>query len=210
MGLAATREVEGRWGGPVVDRPRAIGAPWDPREHHGIGRGSGDDDEAPALPALPAPPVPARVARAPRPARPRGSRTSRTIPALRMHRAELRAGAELAADEETSRALLARPRTRADCVDGPRPCPFVACRWNLYLDVDPDTGSLKLNFPDVPVEEMEHSCALDLADRGGLTLEDTGAAIGLTRERIRQVEEIAFERLREDRGAEAVDWMGDP
>src|SRR5215831_5555094 len=40
-----------------------------------------------------------------------------------------------------------RPKTRAECVNGPRPCQFVSCKHNLYLDVNPETGSIKLNFP---------------------------------------------------------------
>src|SRR5690242_4638453 len=41
-----------------------------------------------------------------------------------------------------------KPKTRAECVNGPRPCLFVSCKYNLYLDVNPETGSIKLNFPD--------------------------------------------------------------
>lgn len=37
-----------------------------------------------------------------------------------------------------------RPRTVADCRDGPRPCPWVGCRFNLLADVLED-GSLVLN-----------------------------------------------------------------
>jgi hypothetical protein len=42
-----------------------------------------------------------------------------------------------------------RPKTRADCADVPRPCPFVSCRWNLYLDVD-NRGVVTIPRPDVP------------------------------------------------------------
>jgi hypothetical protein len=35
---------------------------------------------------------------------------------------------------------------------------------------------------------MSETCALDIADRGGTTLEEVGAIMNLTRERIRQVE----------------------
>ena len=42
---------------------------------------------------------------------------------------------------------------------------------------------------------MGESCALDVADRGGTTLEDVGAIMNLTRERIRQVEVKALARL---------------
>jgi hypothetical protein len=90
-----------------------------------------------------------------------------------------------------------RPKTRADCVNGPRPCLFVSCKHNLYLDVNPETGSIKLNFPDKEIWELEHTCALDVAEKGGITLEEVGAIMNLTRERIRQVETRGLMKLRE-------------
>jgi hypothetical protein len=90
-----------------------------------------------------------------------------------------------------------RPRTRVECVDTPRPCPFVSCKYHLYLDVSSRTGSIKLNFPDLEVWEIPVSCALDIADRGGTTLEDVGAIMNLTRERIRQLEVKALTQLEE-------------
>lgn len=87
-----------------------------------------------------------------------------------------------------------RPRTRADCVDGLRPCPYVACRYNMYLDVLPG-GTVRFLW-DQPWDVPPHqSCALDLAERGGMILEDLGAVFGMTRERAGQVELIAFEEL---------------
>jgi DNA-directed RNA polymerase sigma subunit (sigma70/sigma32) len=65
----------------------------------------------------------------------------------------------------------------------------------LYLDVSPKTGAIKLNFPDLEVWELEVSCALDVADMGGITLEDVGVIMNLTRERIRQLELKALARL---------------
>lgn len=88
-----------------------------------------------------------------------------------------------------------RPETRGDCVDGPRPCPFVSCQHHLYLDVNRRNGTVKLNFPDLEVWDMNETCALDVADRGGTTLEDVGAIMNLTRERIRQVEVKALAKL---------------
>ena len=88
-----------------------------------------------------------------------------------------------------------RPRERAECAGGIRPCPFVSCKHHLYLDVNPSTGSIKLNFPDLEVWEMSETCALDIAERGGITLEDVGAIMNLTRERIRQVEVSGLEKL---------------
>lgn len=89
-----------------------------------------------------------------------------------------------------------RPKTRADCVDGPRPCLYVSCKHHLYLDVNPRTGSVKLNFPDKEIWELEETCALDVADRGGITLEEVGVIMNLTRERIRQVESRGLYKLR--------------
>jgi len=91
-----------------------------------------------------------------------------------------------------------RPRVRADCKDVPRPCPFVACRYNLYLDVHPKTGSIKYNFPDLDPTEMDPSCALDIAARGGETLDSIAGMINVTRERIRQLEEGLVELLYHD------------
>ncbi len=89
-----------------------------------------------------------------------------------------------------------RPRTRADCVSSPRPCVFVSCKYNLYLDVNPETGSIKLNFPDKEIWELEYTCALDVAEKGGITLEEVGEIMNLTRERIRQVETRGLEKVR--------------
>jgi Sigma-70, region 4 len=90
-----------------------------------------------------------------------------------------------------------RPKTRADCVNGPRPCLFVSCKHNLYLDVNPETGSIKLNFPDKEIQELKYTCALDVAEKGGITLEEVGEIMNLTRERIRQVETRGLLKLRE-------------
>ena len=93
----------------------------------------------------------------------------------------------------TARAL---PLTRAECQDGPRPCPYTSCKHHLYLDVNPETGSIKLNFPHLEPWEMAESCSLDVAERAGITLEEVGAIVNLTRERVRQVEVRATAKLR--------------
>jgi len=43
---------------------------------------------------------------------------------------------------------------------------------------------------------MPATCALDVADRGGITLEEVGEILNLTRERIRQVEVGGLLQLR--------------
>jgi predicted DNA-binding protein (UPF0251 family) len=79
-----------------------------------------------------------------------------------------------------------RPRTRQDCAGGPRPCPFVSCRYHLYLEVS-EAGNIKLNFPDLEVWELEHSCALDVSEAEDLEVEELGKILNVTRERVRQI-----------------------
>jgi len=109
---------------------------------------------------------------------------SKTIALKRMTRAELELGARLFPPVED----VERPRTRGECRGESRPCPWVACKHHLYLDINPETGSIKLNFPDLEPWELAQTCALDVAETGALTLEEIGAITNLTRERIRQVE----------------------
>lgn len=76
-----------------------------------------------------------------------------------------------------------------------RPCIFVSCKQHLLIDVNPESGSLRTTFPDVDLDELEESCALDVAEEDGATLYRVGRLINLTRERIRQVEVKALIQL---------------
>ncbi len=116
---------------------------------------------------------------------------ARTISVKRMTKRELELGRLLYPDMEE----IEHPKSRADCLEGARPCPFVSCQHHLYLDVSARTGAIKVNFPDLDVWEMSETCALDVADRGGTTLEEVGAIMNLTRERIRQVEVKGLAKL---------------
>jgi hypothetical protein len=120
----------------------------------------------------------------------KGLRRSKTLSTRRLTREEIRE-----ADEIISALEGLRPRDRGQCATGARPCPWVSCKFHLYLDVNPETGSIKLNFPDLEVWEMPETCALDVAERGGITLEEVGEILNLTRERIRQVEVHGLEKL---------------
>ncbi len=115
---------------------------------------------------------------------------ARTISVKRMTKRELEIGRMLYPETD-----YWKPRMRADCANVPRPCPYVSCKHHLYIDVSARTGAIKLNFPDLEVWDMNESCALDVADRGGTTLEDVGAIMNLTRERIRQLEVKALAKL---------------
>jgi hypothetical protein len=106
---------------------------------------------------------------------------------------------------------LERPRTRAECPET-RPCGWVSCRHNMYLDINPETGSITLNFPELEPHEIrpDRSCSLDIADRGPLTLDETGIYINLTRERIRQVEVKYLMKLKAHMDTLGVDALVQP
>jgi hypothetical protein len=93
-----------------------------------------------------------------------------------------------------------RPRTRGECRFGPRPCPYVSCRHHLFVEVQ-RTGNLKLNFPDLQPWEIPETCSLDVAERGGCTLEEVGDLMNMTRERVRQLEQDAFESVKDAPGS---------
>lgn len=131
---------------------------------------------------------------------------ARTESIKRLSKRELARGAMMY--PPTIQAAHERPRTRDDCLPGgcneQRPCPWVSCKFHLAIDVNPKTGSVKLNFPALEVWEMRETCALDVADRGGTTLEDVGDITGLTRERIRQIEQRGLIKIREAAEAGAL------
>jgi len=98
---------------------------------------------------------------------------------------------------------------RSECEDGPRPCPLVSCPYNNYLSVSPINGRIQFTHAqnvapeDVPADR---SCCLDVANQGGKTLEEVGEIMNLTRERIRQIEINAIEKIR---AMLSDDWLNE-
>jgi hypothetical protein len=89
-----------------------------------------------------------------------------------------------------------RPKVRDDCRAKARPCLYVSCVHHLYLDVT-DKGSIVLNYPDKEPWELEETCSLDVAEKeDGQTLDEIGGLLNLTRERVRQVERSALDKLK--------------
>lgn len=124
-----------------------------------------------------------------------------TISTKRLSRTALAQG-----HEHYPEASPGLPATRKECCGGPRPCPMVSCEYHLYLDVNERTGAIKVNMPmgigpdgleDVvgALLMMPDTCVLDVADRGGITLEEVGEQLNLTRERVRQLESRGLAKL---------------
>lgn len=117
----------------------------------------------------------------------------KTICVSRLPKGELAIGRALYPPEEHQD--VERPKTRADCAGGHRPCPWVSCRHHLYLDVWERTGSIKVNFPDLEPDELAETCSLDVADRGPATLEYAAECMNVVRERVRQLEAVGISKL---------------
>lgn len=98
--------------------------------------------------------------------------------------------------------LWAQPRTREECSEVPRPCPYESCRHHLEVDHDRARRirASGLGRPtDLPAAVRRHdygqSCSLDLADEGARTLEEVGEVMGISREAVRLIEERALSKL---------------
>jgi len=163
----------------------------------GADEGEGDSDDADVAVEGETPEISRKIRRRRRRTRPR----SKTIAMKRLTREELRVGALMYPPVD-----IPRPTKRAECQEEMRPCPWVACKHHLYLDINPETGSIKINFPDLEPWEMKNTCALDVAERGGITLEEVGEIMNLTRERIRQVEVRGLLKLK--MGSPSPDELG--
>ena len=127
---------------------------------------------------------------------------AKTIAMKRLTKEELRIGALLYPERS-----YWRPQARGECANVARPCPYVSCKYHLYIDVNPNTGSIKVNCPDREVWELGNSCALDVAEQGGITLEEVGEILNLTRERIRQVEVRGLMKLKEAGGEDLLAYL---
>ena len=89
----------------------------------------------------------------------------------------------------TRRIPTRRPRRRKDCVKGPRPCPWVRCRYHLHFELEGDLLEYRDMDSDVP---HEPSCALDVANGGKHSSEEIAEIMQLP---VAEVDEIAREAL---------------
>lgn len=117
-------------------------------------------------------------------------------------------------DTEDRPEPITRPVTRGDCRDVPRPCPWVSCRFNLLLDVQPN-GTIAFNATgarvaprsgirtsdedfdriaeaatDAWAESCGPSCALDVIDEAHgdeVPLATIAAALDVSRQHLDQL-----------------------
>jgi hypothetical protein len=119
----------------------------------------------------------------------------------------------------TQLALLSvrtTPRTRGECEEGVRPCPFYACRHHLWAE-DERPGRPHHGKHPLPVvrEHSAATCALDVAHeqerrdaKGMLSQERVGEALGITGERVRQIEQRALAKLMGEHGLDLEEILG--
>ena len=108
--------------------------------------------------------------------------------------------------------LPSKPRTRGECEDGPRPCPWLTCRYHLAIEVGRRTGQLRLNHPGLEetgeLPPDAESCALDVAEQGPRSQAEVAEALGnSTIEWVRQTERAAEAEMRFNGGPELLEVL---
>jgi len=84
-----------------------------------------------------------------------------------------------------------RPKNRSECINGPRPCPWVGCRYHLLFDWKYIARDIEQMTDEEVVElmwQMPETCALDvIEDYEPMTLQEIADLFGgMSRERVRQ------------------------
>ena len=106
---------------------------------------------------------------------------------------------EISAPTSKADALRAFPKTRGECEDGERPCPFASCQYHLSQDVIQDRYGNEKIVATPGWTEAKPSCALDVADDGPKSLAYVSKLMGVNRMRVLQIERLAVVKLRGDR-----------
>ena len=81
---------------------------------------------------------------------------------------------------------IERPQYRGQCKDEERPCPWVSCKYHLYLDVK--KGVIRYADKDKEPWEMKESCVLDVIENSGAMVEeDIADILSIHRSRVEQI-----------------------
>lgn len=92
-----------------------------------------------------------------------------------------------------------RPRTRADCRKIPRPCPFVGCKYNTFLDVS-HAGSIVFNGCSDPLEaDSGTSCVLDIIENETeIEITEISKIMSIARERVHQILRKSLKKIQQE------------
>jgi len=95
-----------------------------------------------------------------------------------------------------------------DCTwKGTGKCLHVQCRYSLLQERPHITNWDPDDFHDL-VEALPSPCALDLADLGGMRLEEVATVMGMARPRVEQLEILALRKLAKSREIRKARWDG--
>lgn len=95
-----------------------------------------------------------------------------------------------------------------DCTwKGAGKCEHLHCRYSLLQERPHIEQWDREDFDDL-VAALPSTCALDLADLGGLRLEEVAMVMGLARPRIEQLETLALRKLAKSREIRKARWDG--
>jgi hypothetical protein len=71
-----------------------------------------------------------------------------------------------------------RPRSRDACASVPRPCPHSACKYHMFFENDPVSGSLRMRPPTILLDSSTCSCALDMAEMRIQSIDEMKYVVG--------------------------------
>lgn len=112
-----------------------------------------------------------------------------------------------------------RPKTRSECQRGPRPCPWVSCRYSTFFDIPHSDGKNRLKvLASCSVYQMDaivdgwleswqyapYSCVLDATDDGRKGSDVVAETLGVREPVINTTVERSLRKLEEEAKKEGL------
>ena len=88
------------------------------------------------------------------------------------------------------------PKRLSDCKGHPEPCHWIRCKHHLLWDIYPDIKKKDNREIVKCLFKMPITCIFDYTNSDH-TLEDVAQVFGITRERVRQIQDKALDRIRQ-------------
>jgi DNA-directed RNA polymerase specialized sigma24 family protein len=86
-------------------------------------------------------------------------------------------------------------------------CRNTQCRYSLLQERQQVDAWEREDFDEL-VDALPSTCALDLADLGGMRLEEVAMVMGMARPRVEQLEILALRKLAKSREIRKARWDG--